>query len=124
MNHHRAARPPCDVESGLRALIARGYQFVHPSDATGAVLAVVGVRVHGDVVDVVRLDAEDDATATRMPADEENVFTPSTWLWRTSGPATRVLADLLALPDETTPAAARGCWVPGRPGTAKWLAAS
>src|SRR5690349_20768151 len=54
---------PCDVESGLRALIARGYQFVHPSDATGEVLAVVGVRVHGDVVDVFRLDAEDDATA-------------------------------------------------------------
>ncbi|MEV4596872.1 hypothetical protein AB0K15_05660 [Amycolatopsis sp. NPDC049253] len=116
--------PPCDVESGLRALIARGYQFVHPSDATGEVLAVVGVRVHGDIVDVFRLDAEDDATATRMPADEENVFTPTTWLWRAAGPATRVLADLLALPDDTTPGTAGGCWIPGRPGTAKWLAAS
>jgi hypothetical protein len=116
--------PPCDVESGLRALIARGYQFVHPSDATGEVLAVVGVRVHGDVVDVFRLHAEDDALAMRMPATEKNVFAPGACLWRSAGAAIRVLTDLLALPDPESPTPAPGCWIPGRPGRSKWVAAS
>ncbi|WP_370541982.1 hypothetical protein [Amycolatopsis sp. FDAARGOS 1241] len=114
----------CDVDAGLHALIARGYQFVHPSDATGEVLAVVGVRVHGDVVDVFRLNAEDDALAMRMPASEENVFAPGTCLWRCAGPADRVLTALLSLPDCAVNSPASGCWVPVRPGHAKWLAAS
>ncbi|MGW4489974.1 hypothetical protein ACWEOE_39910 [Amycolatopsis sp. NPDC004368] len=118
------AHPLDDVETALRTLIARGYRFVHPSDPTGEVLAVVGLRAHGDLVDVLHLHSEDDATATRMPATEENVFSPTTWLWRTTGPATDVLTALLALPDAPTAPTSGGCWVPGRPGTAKWLAAS
>ncbi|MFI5610829.1 hypothetical protein [Amycolatopsis sp. NPDC051903] len=114
----------CDVDAGLHALIARGYQFVHPSDADGEVLAVVGVRVHGEVVDVFRLNAEDDALAMRMPASEENVFAPVTCLWRSAGHAARVLSALLSLPDCDAGSPARGCWVPVRPGQAKWLTAS
>lgn len=119
-----------DIESGLQELIHRGYQFVHPCDANGEVTAVVGVRVHDNVVDVVRLNAEDDVVATRMPGTEEDILEPEVWLWQTTGDAATVLTELLALPDERTPGtlflpetASKGCWVPGRGGTSKWLAA-
>ncbi|MFF0146500.1 hypothetical protein ATK36_3694 [Amycolatopsis sulphurea] len=121
-----------DVESGLQELIARGYRFVHPTDERGEVQAVVGVRAHDNVVDVVRLRAEDDAEATRLPGGEKNIFAPATCLWRSRGPAPEVLGEVLALPDEPAlaaqsaarAAATRGCWVPGRGGRLKWLAAS
>ncbi|MEC3977035.1 hypothetical protein [Amycolatopsis sp. H20-H5] len=120
-----------DIESGLQELINRGYQFVHPRDKHGEVLAVVGVRVHDNVVDVVRLNAEDDVTATRMPGTEEDIFEPSKWLWRSRGEAAAVLTELLALPDERTPGAlltpaearVKGRWVSGATGNSKWLAA-
>ncbi|MDT8913398.1 hypothetical protein [Amycolatopsis sp. PS_44_ISF1] len=118
------SQAPFDVEAGLRALIARGYQFVHPSDEHGEILAVVGVRAHGCGVDVIRLNAEDDVVAMRLPETEEQVLAPRTWRWRLDGPAAEVLPALLALPEETAGPAARsgGCWVPGRGGRAKWLA--
>jgi hypothetical protein len=114
-----------DIETGLQELIARGYQFVHPADERGEVLAVVGVRVHDDVVDVVRLNSEDDVVALRMPGSEENILDPETWLWRSEGEAAKVLAEVLALPDQQDLAGThvKGCWVPGRGGTSKWLAA-
>ncbi|HEY2063931.1 hypothetical protein [Amycolatopsis sp. NBC_01480] len=116
---------PFDVEAGLRELISRGYQFVHPADAQGEVLAVVGVRAHGSVVDVIRLNAEDDVTAARLPGTEEQVLTPRTWLWRTTGTAAEVFPQLLALPDdEQADAPSGGCWVQGPGARAKWLAAS
>ncbi|MEW2502006.1 hypothetical protein ACQPXB_47855 [Amycolatopsis sp. CA-161197] len=113
------------VEIGLQELIGRGYQFVHQTDANGEFEAVVGVRVHDNVVDVVRLNAEDDAIATRVPGTEDNVFEPERWLWRRRGEVAEVLTEVLALPDEETKALApaKGCWVPGRGGTSKWLAA-
>ncbi|GAA4539020.1 hypothetical protein [Amycolatopsis samaneae] len=89
-----------DIESGLQELISRGYQFVHQSDERGEVSAVVGVRVHDQVVDVVRLNSEDDVEATRMPGGEENIFEPERWLWRSRGEGARVLTEVLALPDE------------------------
>jgi hypothetical protein len=119
-----------DVERGLQELIARGYRFVHPTDDCGEVQAVVGVRAHNNVVDVVRLNAEDDVEALRLPGSEKNIFAPVSCLWRARGSAPQVLGEVLALPD--APAAARavkpgttqGCWVPGRGGRSKWLAAS
>ncbi|MEV6873846.1 hypothetical protein [Amycolatopsis sp. NPDC051128] len=88
-----------DIDTGLQELMARGYQFVHPADERGEVLAVVGVRVHDDVVDVVRLNAEDDAVATRIPGTEENIFEPERWLWRCCGEGVQVLSEILSLPD-------------------------
>ncbi|MDT8910712.1 hypothetical protein [Amycolatopsis sp. PS_44_ISF1] len=126
LDSHRDSEPALlDLETGLQELIARGYQFVHPADERGEVLAVVGVRVHDDVVDVVRLNGEDDVVALRVPGTEENILDPETWLWRSEGAATEVLVEVLALPDESAAAEARvkGCWVPGRGGTSKWLAA-
>jgi hypothetical protein len=88
-----------DIETGLQELLARGYQFVHPADETGEVVAVIGVRMHDDVVDVVRLNAEDDVEATRVPGTEENIFEPERWLWRRRGDGATVLNAVLNLPD-------------------------
>jgi hypothetical protein len=121
------------TETRLRALIARGFRFLHPRDAHGETLAVVGVRVHHDVVDVVHLAAEDAVVAMRMPSCETDLLAPSRTWWRSAGSVCEVLDELLRLPDDRTPAAAghlvhttgrsSGCWVPGAAGRARWLAA-
>lgn len=123
---------PTQAESGtledrLQTLMRRGFQFVHPRSANGALVAVVGVRAHDDVIDVVRLNAEDDAEAMRIPGDEQDVLAPSKRLWSRSGDTFSVLDQLLELPERVTSkltAPSRGCWVPTSPGQAKWLAAS
>jgi hypothetical protein len=121
------------AETYLRRLVARGYDFLHPRDATGEIAAVVGVRAHHNVIDVVRLHAENDVVASRLPADAADVINPSSVLWQRTGWATEVLRDLLALPEDRTPGAfarhraettANGCWVPTAPGHAKWLPAT
>jgi len=88
------------AEVRLRELIARGFQFLYPTDARGELAAIVGVRAHDNVIDVVRLHTEDDAVATRMPADEQNVLAPTRFSWRRRGPACSVLEELLELPDD------------------------
>ncbi|GGP34199.1 hypothetical protein [Saccharothrix coeruleofusca] len=87
----------------LRQLINRGFQFLHPRNARGELTAVVGVRAHGTVIDVVRLHTEDDALAMRVPEDEANLFSPTRFAWRRRGPAAAVLEELLELPDDRTP---------------------
>jgi hypothetical protein len=117
----------CRIEGRLRDLIDRGYRFIHRRDAEGGLLTVVGVRPHHSVVDVVRINAEDDAAATRIPGGEPDIFEPSVVLWHREGDARGVLDELLALPDRTEPAGGRpvqGCWVPGEGGRATWLAAT
>ncbi|MGX7824774.1 hypothetical protein ACTG9Q_06750 [Actinokineospora sp. 24-640] len=122
-----------DTESQLRALVRRGFEFLHPRDASGELTAVVGVRVHHDVIDVVRLRAEDDVEATRLPGETTDITRPAKILWQRAGRASDVLAALLDLPDDHTPGVidqscaaswARGCWVPTTPGRAKWLPAT
>jgi hypothetical protein len=120
-----------DMETGLTQLMGRGYQFVHPRNADGEVVAVVGVRVHDNVIDVVRLHAEDDVQAVRMPGDERDILAPKTVYWESSGSVRTVLNQVLALPEEHTPDSSppaagpgQGCWVPGESGRSKWLAAS
>jgi hypothetical protein len=122
-----------DTESQLRALVGRGFEFLHPRDANGELTAVVGVRVHHDVIDVVRLRAEDDVVASRMPGETADITRPATLLWERSGTASAVLSALLALPEDHTPGVtdrphrahgAVGCWVPTTPGRAKWLPAT
>lgn len=115
------------VETRLLDLIHRGYQFVHPRDDNGNVVAVVGIRAHDAVIDVVRLNAEDDVVASRVPGDEADVLAPRKMLWRCRGTADEVLDELLALGDDYGSGRSRpvrGCWVPGRDGRAKWLASA
>ncbi|WP_298182371.1 hypothetical protein [Saccharomonospora sp.] len=118
------------VEDVLGRLIERGYRFVHPRDAEGDIVTVVGVRAHGSVVDVVRLDAEDEVTAMRMPEGESDVLSPATVLWRKDGGMCEVVDALLDLPDAPGPQpsgqdfTARGCWIHSDRGQARWLRAT
>lgn len=110
----------------LRRLIDLGYQFVHPTGPDGSVSAVVGVRVHETVIDVIRLYAENDVIATRVPAGEVDILAPRRVVWQSSGHAADVLDELLALPEECTEETDQrvtGCWLPVKPGSAKWLIA-
>lgn len=100
-----------DADTLLRELVARGFQFMHPRDEQGEILAVVGVRAHDNVIDAVRLQDEDDVIATRMPGDEENVFAPTRVSWQSTGAVCEVLDELLNLPDDRTPGS---LLVPGR----------
>ncbi|OLT38650.1 hypothetical protein BJF85_08025 [Saccharomonospora sp. CUA-673] len=122
---------PSEVEATLGRLIAHGYRFVHPRDASGELVTVVGVRMHDTVVDVIRLDAEHDVTALRMPHDEPNILEPKQVFWQRSGGMDEVVDELLALADDAycQPASqsrtsARGCWVPNGSGRTKWLQAT
>ncbi|KAA9161106.1 hypothetical protein FPZ12_015215 [Amycolatopsis acidicola] len=113
------------VDARLMDLMDRGYKFLHPRDGEGRVVAVVGIRAHGSVIDVLRLDAEDDVVAFRVPGDESNVLEPRKMLWRCRGEAHEVLDELLSLADDYLNAdgtPVKGCWVPGEGGRAKWLA--
>ena len=115
-----------DATTLLLALVRRGFRFTHPHGASGDLLAIQGVRVHHDVIDVVVLRAENDARAVRMPGDEPDILAPERVLWQKSGHANVVLAALLALPDEgsTVGAGVCGCWVPTHPGHSVWLRAT
>ena len=127
-----ATVPVTTVADQLRNLVARGFRFIHPRTDQGELVAVVGVRAHHQVVDVVEVRTETDVVATRMPANEENVLAPTDVLWQTTGLASTVLAELLTLPDDHLAAerldlsqqSANGCWVPIHPGRSRWLAAT
>lgn len=115
------------IDEGLRKLIGRGFQFLHPRDSDGAVITVVGLRAHHDVVDVVHLYGEQDAQACRVPLEEPDVFAPKAVLWRQSGAAAEVIEAVLGLADPApspagVPESSKGCWVPVAPGHTKWLA--
>ncbi|NKQ55953.1 hypothetical protein HFP15_24040 [Amycolatopsis sp. K13G38] len=114
------------VDARLLSLIDRGYRFIHPRDKNGSVVAVVGIRAHHSVVDVLRMDAEDDVTAFRVPGDEQDILNPRRMLWRCRGTAHTVLDELVELADDYAGGGRRvtGCWVPGEGGRAKWLAAA
>lgn len=123
--------PEIDPEAPLHQLIGAGYRFVHPRDAAGDVVAVVGVRAHGNVVDVVRIDDVDDVTATRVPGDEQDVLDPADALWQETGRVDEVVSSLLTLADDyrgtdlDTPAEpVKGCWVPAGEGRSAFLLAS
>lgn len=114
-----------EITDGLQALIARDFQFTHPRDASGTLIAVVGIRVHHGVIDIVQLYGEHDADAARIPGEEPDVLFPRTVLWRTTGSAGEVVQAALALADPLPdPNPAKGAWVPTHSGRSTWLAAS
>lgn len=100
---HQGNGEPAEIEDQLRTLVGRGFQFLDPRDDDGEVVAVVGVRAHDNVIDVVRLHAEDDVVASRLPADAD-ILAPETVYWERVGAASDVLGQLLALPDDHIPA--------------------
>ncbi|MGI8308417.1 hypothetical protein [Saccharopolyspora hattusasensis] len=115
-----------EITNGLQALVAHDFQFAHPRDTNGDLVAVVGIRVHHGVFDILQLFGEHDADAARIPGDEPDVLFPSKVLWRTTGPAREVIAELLALSEPTPELGGqpKGCWLPTNAGRSAWLAAS
>lgn len=114
------------TEDRLLRLIERGFKFVHPRDESGDITAIVGVRPHHNVIDVVQLRTEDDAVALRLAGDTQDVLAPQEHSWRSEGPAPRVLDELLSLPDipgEEGPAS-NGCWIHTAKNRAKWVPAN
>jgi hypothetical protein len=115
-----------DITDSLQALVARDFQFAHPRDNVGGLVAVVGIRVHRGVFDILQLFGEQDADAARIPGDEPDVLFPNKVLWRTTGPAREVISDLLALPEPAPEVGVEtaGCWLPTHAGRSAWLAVS
>lgn len=114
------------ITDRLRRLIAQGFRFAHPRDPEGGLVAVIGIRAHHDVIDIVQLYGETDADATRIPGDEPDILAPRRVLWRSAGPALDILEATLALPDPAEGGAGaghRGFWIPTQPGMATWLTA-
>jgi hypothetical protein len=115
-----------DVADHLRALMAKGFRFAHPRRANGDIAAVVGVRAHHHLVDIVQLLGEREADAVRISGDEPDILSPRHVFWRATGPAHTVLHQVLHLPDvDVGPAGAdsrpAGCWVPAGPARSVWL---
>lgn len=121
-----------DVADHLRALIARGFRFAYPRRANGEIAAVVGVRAHHGVVDIVQLLGEREADAVRIPGDEPDILSPRRVLWRGTGPARTVLTQVLHLPDsdsidstdcgsDSARTEHNGCWVPAGHSHSVWL---
>jgi hypothetical protein len=90
------------LEVALRALRGRGFRFIDPRDEHGDVVALVGVRAHNNVLDVVRMHSESHVIASRVPGDSD-VLAPATVFWQRTGPARDVLEALLDLPDDRSP---------------------
>lgn len=83
----------------LLDLVARGFQMLPPQrDGSGDLVALTYVRHHVDVVDVVVLRSEDDASALRAPEGEDPAR-PSRVLWQHAGTAEEVLGAVLDLPE-------------------------
>jgi hypothetical protein len=95
-----ATDPVTTVVDQLRDLVTSGFQFLHPCRDDGELVAVVGIRAHDQVVDVIQVRTETDAVATRVPGDEVNLLKPASVVWQRTGPANTVLAELLELPDD------------------------
>ncbi|GAA4614759.1 hypothetical protein [Saccharopolyspora hordei] len=84
----------------LRQLVARGFRLMPPvRDADGELLALIYVRPHGDIVDVVELRGEDDVRAARVLQEQSPTTAEAKTEWHAVGRACEVLDQVLALPD-------------------------
>jgi hypothetical protein len=93
------AGAPNDIGVRLEAMRALDYEFATDHADDGSIDALVGVRVHHGVIDILELYGEDEATATRLPDSEPNIMLARTVLWHTRGTAYEVIDELLSLPD-------------------------
>jgi hypothetical protein len=118
--------PQADITQRLQALLALNFRFATNHGTDGTVVALIGVRAHHGVIDIVALYGEHDADATRIPGDEVDILFPRAVLWRTTGSASRVIDTVLALPVPARGPAhsphRNGSWMPTGPGRLVWLA--
>ena len=93
------AGAPNDISARLQMMRTLDYEFATDHADDGGIEALVGVRVHQGVIDILELYGEDEATATRLPDTEPNIMLARTVLWHTRGAAYEVIDELLSLPD-------------------------
>ncbi|MBQ0923682.1 MULTISPECIES: hypothetical protein [Saccharopolyspora] len=88
-----------DPSMWLRQLVLRGFQLMPPvRDGTGELEALIYVRPHGDVIDIVEVLAEDHVRAARVPRRGEIRTDDNAAYWRTTGNVVDVVDEVLALP--------------------------
>ncbi|MBB5156628.1 hypothetical protein [Saccharopolyspora phatthalungensis] len=89
-----------DSSKRLRQLVARGFRLMPPvRDKDGELMALIYVRPHGDIIDIVELRGEDDVRAARVPRDDRIRDDRASTHWRTAGSVCEVLDQVLALPE-------------------------
>ncbi|MEV4645431.1 hypothetical protein [Saccharopolyspora sp. NPDC049357] len=89
-----------DPSMWLRQLVLRGFQLMPPvRDGTGELEALIYVRPHGDVIDIVEVLAEDHVRAARVPRRGEIRTDDNAAYWRTNGNVVDVVDQVLALPE-------------------------
>jgi hypothetical protein len=66
-------------------MCAMSFYFARIRDNCGTVVALVGVRVHHGMIDVVQFYGEHEADAVRILSTAENFVLPFDVLWSTSG---------------------------------------
>lgn len=98
LSSEQAGQP--DPSMWLRQLVLRGFQLMPPvRDGTGELEALIYVRPHGDVIDIVEVLAEDNVRAARVPRRGEIRTDDNAAYWRTSGAVIDVVDQVLALPE-------------------------
>lgn len=90
------------ISTRIKTLYTAGFRFA-TNYSGGTIVALIGVRAHHGVIDIVQLYGEDDADAVRIPGDEPDILFPRTVLWRTTGSACQVIDKLLELPNSDQP---------------------
>ncbi|WP_093415951.1 hypothetical protein [Saccharopolyspora flava] len=89
-----------DPSMWLRQLVLRGFQLMPPvRDGSGELEALIYVRPHGDVIDIVEVLAEDHVRAARVPRRGEIRTDDSAAYWRVAGGVIEVVDQVLALPE-------------------------
>lgn len=88
-----------EIEHRLRILRALAFHFARTRDDSGEVIALVGVRMHHDVIDIIQLYSECDADAIRIPSTVLNGRPLGMPQWSASGAPAEVIDMVLSLPD-------------------------
>ncbi|RRO17580.1 hypothetical protein EIL87_09840 [Saccharopolyspora rhizosphaerae] len=89
-----------DPSMWLRKLVLRGFQLMPPvRDGAGELEALIYVRPHGDVIDIVEVLAEDTVRAARVPRRGEIRTDTHAAYWRITGGVIDVVDQVLALPE-------------------------
>lgn len=110
-----------EMTDGLHTLTSHDFHFAHPHDAQGRLIAVIGIRAHHEVIDILQLYDEHDAEAARIPAEEPDILFPRTVLWHTTGTAQEIIDATIALADPIpNPNQAKGYRIPTHAGHSTW----
>jgi hypothetical protein len=102
-----------EIFQRLRHLRALAFYFARTRDDAGELVALVGIRMHHGVIDIIQIYSEYDAAAIRLPSTVLEDRRPDPPLWSASGPPEDVIDTLLGLPDPVHPGVIGRPWSVG-----------